>query len=52
LTLIKNDLISNITHEFKTPITTASAALEGIKFFNNEKDVDKTTATLRYHKVN
>lgn len=39
---IKNDLISNITHEFKTPITTASAALEGIKFFNNEKDIDKT----------
>ncbi|RDI52371.1 sensor histidine kinase [Flavobacterium glaciei] len=39
---IKSDLISNITHEFKTPITTASAALEGIKFFNNEKDIDKT----------
>ena len=27
---IKNDLISNITHEFKTPITTISAAIEAI----------------------
>ena len=27
---IKNDLISNITHEFKTPITTVSTALEAL----------------------
>ena len=31
---VKNDLISNITHEFKTPIATIGAALEGISNFN------------------
>lgn len=31
---IKNDLISNITHEFKTPITTVSTALEAMNDFN------------------
>jgi signal transduction histidine kinase len=40
---MKNDLISNITHEFKTPITTVSTALEGIKNFNAINDKDKTT---------
>lgn len=40
---MKNDLISNITHEFKTPITTVSTALEGIKSFNAMDDKEKTT---------
>lgn len=43
---IKNDLISNITHEFKTPITTISAAIEGIKNFNAVDDKEKTTRYL------
>ena len=39
---IKNDLISNITHEFKTPITTVSTALEAINNFNALEDTEKT----------
>lgn len=39
---IKDDLISNITHEFKTPITTVQAALEGILNFNAQNDSEKT----------
>jgi two-component system phosphate regulon sensor histidine kinase PhoR len=39
---VKNDLISNITHEFKTPIATVSAALEGISSFNGIDDKEKT----------
>ncbi|MFD0993744.1 sensor histidine kinase [Tenacibaculum geojense] len=39
---IKNDLISNITHEFKTPITTVSTALEAINHFNGINDIEKT----------
>jgi len=39
---VKNDLISNITHEFKTPIATVSAALESINSFNAIDDKVKT----------
>ncbi|RNC84216.1 MAG: sensor histidine kinase [Winogradskyella sp.] len=39
---VKNDLISNITHEFKTPIATIGAALEGINNFNVIEDKEKT----------
>lgn len=43
---MKNDLISNITHEFKTPIATASAALEGVQSFTKSGDLDKTDRYL------
>jgi two-component system phosphate regulon sensor histidine kinase PhoR len=43
---VKNDLISNITHEFKTPIATISVALESIKDFNIIEDKVKTKKYL------
>ncbi|CAM1362268.1 Two-component system sensor histidine kinase [Tenacibaculum litopenaei] len=43
---IKNDLISNITHEFKTPITTVSTAIEAIDQFNIIDDKEKTKKFL------
>ncbi len=43
---IKNDLISNITHEFKTPITTVSTAIEAIANFNMIDDKEKTKKYL------
>ncbi|TBN02349.1 HAMP domain-containing histidine kinase [Hyunsoonleella flava] len=39
---VKNDLISNITHEFKTPIATIGVALESINNFNVIEDKQKT----------
>ena len=39
---IKNDFISNITHEFKTPIATIGVAMESIQHFNNNNDPEKT----------
>ena len=39
---IKNDLISNITHEFKTPLATIGVALEGIENFNTTNDPEKS----------
>ena len=38
---VKNDLISNITHEFKTPIATIGVALESINNFNAIEDKEK-----------
>lgn len=42
LSELKNDLISNITHEFKTPIATIGVALESLKDFKALEDKDKT----------
>jgi len=39
---IKNDFISNITHEFKTPIATIGVAMESIQHFNATNDLAKT----------
>lgn len=43
---IKNDLISNITHEFKTPIATVATAIEAIANFNDKNDPAKTEKYL------
>jgi len=43
---IKDDLIGNITHEFKTPIATIFTALEGITHFNTNNDPEKTKRYL------
>lgn len=57
LSEIKNDLISNITHEFKTPIATIGVALEGIANFNTQADPKKTksyvhTSNVQLNKLN
>ncbi|MGY8910699.1 MAG: sensor histidine kinase [Flavobacteriales bacterium] len=46
LAINKNDLISNITHEFKTPIATVSTAIEAIQNFNVLDDKEKTKKYL------
>jgi len=48
LSEMKNDLISNITHEFKTPIATISVATESITGFSIS-DIDEKTQ--RYAQV-
>src|SRR5690606_7844701 len=42
---LKNDLISNITHELKTPVATVSVALEALKNF---KALDNPALTQEY----
>nr|WP_236025574.1 HAMP domain-containing sensor histidine kinase [Algoriphagus oliviformis] len=54
---IKQDLVANITHEFKTPIATTLSAIEGIELFNPENDAAKTSRYLgisksQMHKLN
>ncbi len=48
LSEVKNDLISNITHEFKTPIATIGVAMEAIQGFNDKQDAEKNQ---RYAKM-
>lgn len=43
---LKNDFISNITHELKTPVTTVGVALEAIKNFKGQNNPELTTEYL------
>ncbi len=46
LTDIKNDFISNITHELKTPIATVNVAIEALKSFNAIDNPERTKEYL------
>lgn len=50
LSEMKNDLISNITHEFKTPISTIGVAIESIKDFKGIDDKKRTNKYLNISK--
>ncbi len=43
---LKDDFITNMTHELKTPIATITAAIEGMQNFNALEDRGKTSRNL------
>ena len=50
LSQVKNDFISNMTHELKTPIATVSAAVESMLAFGVLSDAEKTKQYLSISK--
>lgn len=50
LTQIKNDFISNVTHELKTPITTVGVAIEAMRSFNVLENPARTQEYLNISK--
>ena len=50
LTELKNDFISNVTHELKTPITTVGVALEALSNFNALQNPERTEEYLNISK--
>ena len=46
LAVLKNEFISNITHELKTPIATVGVAIEALKSFNAIHDPQRTKEYL------
>lgn len=54
LILIKNDFISNISHELKTPVSTVKVALEALLDFDRQKDaaLTKNYLEMAYSEMN
>ncbi len=50
LTALKNDFISNVTHELKTPITTVGVAIEALSSFNAMDNPARTKEYLNISK--
>lgn len=50
LTELKNDFISNVTHELKTPIATVSVAIEALSNFNVLQNPEQTKEYLNISK--